>query len=101
MREQIITLMKYDNDQVDLSLVNQFFIDLILEKFDGCTYYDGMGRWRDLTGKVYIDQIIRVHVAIDDDDIPAFRALAAEYCRAAGQKSVYVIIDGEVYFIYQ
>jgi hypothetical protein len=107
MQENIIHLMKTDNQGNDLTELNDKFIQKICRLFGGATMTEGKGLWYSVTGVKFEDDILRVVTAFDpsascdklDNNRQHFENLAYEYMKEAMQESVYIVLGGYVKFI--
>lgn len=107
MQENIIHLMKTDNQGNDLSELNEIFIQKICRLFGGATITEGKGLWYSYTGVKFEDDILRVSTAFDPsassdglvNNRQHFEHLADLYKDEAKQGSVYIVLAGQVQFI--
>lgn len=107
MIENIIHLMKRDNDGNDLIELNESFIKLACQIFGGASVTEGRGLWYDNNGNKYEDEFVRVIIGfnpsatsdglINNRDL--FLNMAQQYKDDALQEAVYIVLDGAISFI--
>ena len=107
MQENIIHLMKTDNQGNDIAELNDRFIRNVCRVFGGATVTEGKGLWYSEHGLKFEDNILRVSTAFDPsastdgliNNRQRFENMAQQYKDDAMQESVYIVIAGEVSFI--
>lgn len=107
MQENVIHLMKTDNQGNDIAELNDRFIRNVCRVFGGATVTEGKGLWYSDTGIKFEDNILRVVTAFDPsassdglvNNRQHFEHLANLYKEEAKQEAVYIVIAGEVSFI--
>jgi hypothetical protein len=107
MQENIIHLMKTDNQGNDLSDLNNSFIKKACQTFGGASVLDGKGLWYDKEGNKYEDEILRVIIGFNpssssdglSNNRNIFLNMAQQYKDDALQEAVYIVLDGAISFI--
>lgn len=83
-----------DNNGASLAHLHEAFAGLLVDRFGGATISDGAGLWRH-NGKLYREPVKVYSVAIDREAQGAFRDIAIEAGREAGQLAVFLTVDGK------
>lgn len=98
-----IILPKFDNSGASLTWSHANFQRKFCEAFGGFTAYDVRGGWIDHAGKLYQDESVSFHIAMDDNSATAsaLRAIAMEAATELKQEAIFIVYaSGIVDFIY-
>jgi hypothetical protein len=105
--ENIIHLMKADNQGNDLADLNNSFIKMACRTFGGASVIEGKGLWYDKEGNKYEDGILRVIIGFNPsasfegltNNRDIFLNMAQQYKDDAMQEAVYIVMDNVIQFI--
>lgn len=107
MQENIIHLMKTDNQGNDLTDLNNSFIKKACQTFGGASVLEGKGLWYDAQGNKYEDEILRVIIGFNPsasfdgltNNRDMFLNMAQQYKDDARQEAVYITLEQQIQFI--
>lgn len=107
MQENVIHLMKTDNQGNDLTDLNNSFIKMACQTFGGASVIEGKGLWYDKQGNKYEDEILRVIIGFNPSSSSdgltnnrnIFLNMAQQYKDDAFQEAVYIVLDNVIQFI--
>lgn len=97
-----IILPKTDNDGNSLTWAHVAYQRAFCTVFGGFTAYDVRGGWMDDSGRIYQDESVSYHIAMDDTlaNAEKLRGLAKAAALECTQECIFIVIpSGDVEFI--
>ena len=97
-----IILPKFDNDGNSLVWHHQTYQKAFAYHYGGFTAYDVRGGWMNEDGKMFHDESVAYHIAMDDNNgnIEKFRGLAQAAAGEFQQECIFIALpNGDVEFI--
>jgi len=87
-------LPTHDNDKNNLLYMHLALEDALGAAFGGFTSWEAYGHWRGDDGRAYNEPVRVYEVAMDKTAVADFENTAKLYGRMAGQRAVFLIVDG-------
>ena len=97
-----IILPKFDNDGKTLAWQHEQYQKAFCACFGGYTAYDVRGGWMNEHGKLFHDESVSYHIAMDDteENRDKLRKLAEAAAGECKQEAIFIVLpSGEVEFI--